>query len=207
MNGVDGDFRVGGNLRIGGKLLPPLERDGLLQEDSVPFPTSLTDFRIYDTGQPLSATPASTALGLIAGAYATSNLYLSAGDLKAAGGTTRRARILATLPPEYVDGQTIVIRLSAGMKTTVADTSCLIAVEAYKVGRDTNVSGSNVVTTSAQSINSLTFADKTFAVDPSTLSAGDQLDIRVSITCTDAATLTAVIAAIAAMDLLLDIQG
>ncbi len=207
MNQVEGDFRVTGNMLLGGDLKPPLGREKLLQEENTVVPQRLTDLVVWDSGQPLPATPASTTLGLVAGTFGTGNLYLSAGDLKAAGATTRRARMTVTLPSNYVAGQTVTLRFSAGMKTTVSDTSCTVDVEAYKVGRDTLVSGVDLVSTAATTINSLTFADKSFTVDPSGLSPGDQLDIRISIACNDGATATAVIPAIGSLELLVDTKG
>jgi hypothetical protein len=56
-------------------------------------------------------------------------------------------------------------------------------------------------------MNSLTFSNRDFAVTSGGLVAGDVLDVRVSIVCTDAATATAVTPAIAAIDYLLDIKG
>jgi hypothetical protein len=63
------------------------------------------------------------------------------------------------------------------------------------------------VSTAAMSINSLTFAERAFELTASGLAAGDVLDIRVSIACTDAATATAVIPSIAQIRLSLDIKG
>jgi len=207
MNQVDGDLRVVGNVVRTGDLLPPLRRNQLEQENNVAHPISLADCRVWDSAQPLPATPASDDLGLVAGTFGTANCYVSAGDLKAAGATTRRARCIVTLPPEYVAGETVSLRLACGMLTTAADTSCTVDAEAYKIGRTSLVDGGDLVATAAQSINSLVFADKTFTITPSTLSPGDQLDVRISITCTDAATATAVTPAIAAVDLLVDTKG
>ena len=93
------------------------------------------------------------------------------------------------------------------MQVTVADTSSTIDVELYKLGRDGLVSGSDLVTTAAQSNNSLTFADLDFAVTTSTLDPGDQLAIRVAATVTDAATGTEVTSVIGALEILADTQG
>lgn len=204
----DGNLRVTGNLQVDGKRNPSTDRDEFTQENLVPYPISLVTCFVDTTGQPLPSAATGTILTLAPGTYGTGAPALSAGDLKAAGATTRRARCVMPLPAEYVAGQTVQIRASAGMLTTVADTTCTLAIEAYKVARDSTVGGSsNLVTTSAQTINSLTFADKVYAVTPAGLSPGDQLDIRVSIACNDAATATAVKATIGSIEMLLDIQG
>ena len=70
------------------------------------------------------------------------------------------------------------------MGTTVAGTSCVVDVEAYKVGKD-NTLGSDICATSATTINSLTFANKDFTITAGTLAAGDVLDIRITITVVD----------------------
>jgi len=96
---------------------------------------------------------------------------------------------------------------TAGMVTTVADTSCTVDFEVYLCAKTTLASGSDLVTTSATTINSTSFAAKNFDLTSAGLSPGDMLDIRISIACTDAATVTAVIPAIAHLALALDIKG
>ncbi len=92
------------------------------------------------------------------------------------------------------------------MVTTVAGTSATVDVEAYKIGKD-NTLGSDLCATSAQSINSLTFSNKTFTITAGALAAGDVLDVRLAIAVSDAASGTAVIGAIAGIDLLADVKG
>jgi len=201
-------FKIGRQFAIDGNVVPPIDRDVLIaQEDAVPYPIPLSSCFVQDTGQPLPAAATGTKLTLAPGTFGTANPCLSAGDLKAAGATTRMARAVVSLPPEYVRGRPFSIRIAAGMDTTVADTTCTVDVEAFKVGRNQLVDGTDRVTTAAQSINSLTFAEKTFAVTGAGLAPGDQLDIRISLACNDAATATAVTPKVASIDLMLDIQG
>jgi hypothetical protein len=154
----------------------------------------------------LPGTAATDDLALIGGTFGTNAPSIQAGDLKAAGATTRYARCVFQLPPEFVIGGTVQIRTHAGMKTTVADTSCVVDFSAYRSNLEDGV-GSDLVTTAATTINSLTEADKDFAVDSATLLPGDYLDIRMLVTCTDAATGTAVIPFIGSVEVLLDIRG
>jgi hypothetical protein len=65
-----------------------------------------------------------------------------------------------------VAGETITLRLSAGMLTTVASSSCTVDVEMYLTNRESLVSGSDLCATSATTINSLTFANKDFTHHP-----------------------------------------
>jgi len=169
------------------------------------LPLSLTDLRKWDAlEQILPFTPATTYLGLASGTYGSSPPQAATGDCKATT-TTRRARLLVALPDNYVADGGCQIRAIAGMKTTVADTSATILVEAYQLNDDGTLSA-NLVSTGALSINSLTLASKDFVLDPSTLSPGDRLDVRVSIAIVDAASATAVIGVLHALKLRCDLQ-
>jgi hypothetical protein len=92
------------------------------------------------------------------------------------------------------------------MVTTVASSSCTVDVECYKIDKITGI-GSDLCATSATTINSLVFSAKAFTITPSGLTAGDVLDVRLTIACNDAATGTAVTPTIAGIDLLCDIKG
>jgi hypothetical protein len=183
-------------------------RDMLEQDTVVRFPIPLHEFRVFDAlATALSGTPASDDLGLTTGTFASAPLRMSAGDLKAAGATTRRARHPQVIVPECYDAaETFQIIVSCGMETTVADTSCTVDIEVCRLDKDGAVAA-DICATAAQSMNSLSFSDKTFTITATTLAPGDVLDVRVSITCTDAATGTAVTPAIASIDVACDIKG
>ncbi len=108
---------------------------------------------------------------------------------------------------EYVAGQTVTLRFAAGMKTTVASSSCTLDIEVWKVGRNMLVTGSDLYSGAAVSINSTTFANKDMQLDVAGLVPGDRLDMRVTLACTDVATGTVVQPAVAAFDVLCDIKG
>jgi len=179
----------------------------LLQDPNAVFPIKLTDLRVWDAFQtPLPGTAATDDLALIGGTFGTAHPMVQAGDLKAAGATTRYARFTLVVPECYDEAETFSIVISAGMKTTVADTSCTVDVECYKHDKVGGL-GSDICATAAQSINSLTFADKSFTITPASLTAGSVLDVRISIACNDAATGTAVTPTIANIDAVMDIKG
>lgn len=202
------DVSIAGNLQLDGSLLPGLPRASLIQTDFAEYGIAFPNLRIWDAMQNHISTAGTDDLGLsTGGTFGTDSQYVTGGDMKMLGATTRRARLLFTLPPEYVAGQSVRIVATAGMITTVADTSCTVDFEAYKSDKDGTVGGSDLVTTAATTINSLTFAAKNFEVTSSGLSAGDVLDIRVSIACTDTASGTAVTPAIAHLAMALDIKG
>lgn len=202
------DVRVSGVINIKDTGISAQTRSSILKQDAaVAFPVKLTDLRVWDAFQTnLPGTAATDDLALVGGTFGTSPPVVSAGDLKAAGATTRYARFQVTLPECYDAGETVTLALYAGMATTIADTSCTIDVQCYKLDKAGAI-GSDLCTTSATSINSLVLAAKSFTITPSGLVAGDTLDVRIAIACTDAATATAVTPTVAAIDLLCDIKG
>lgn len=201
-----GDVVIQGSLAVSGGVSGAIPRSTITQDLSVQHPLPLTEFRIFDAFQTPLSTAGTDDLGLTAGAFGTGVPYVTSGDSKAAS-TTRRARCLFQLPISYVNGGAITIQFAAGMVTTVSDTTATIDVEAYLTGRSSLVSGSDLVTTAAQSINSLTFANYQFTVTPTSRIPGDTLDIRVTIAITDGATATAVIGAFANAEVLLTTKG
>lgn len=205
-NLITGDVHIQGNLSMTGSP-PSLTRAQLTQEDNARYPIPFESWRVFDAfGTLLPATPASDDLGLVGGTFGSASPTIQTGDLKAAGSTTRRARVTFNLPPEYVAGQSVTIRAHCGMNTTVADTTATIDFEAYRSDDEEGI-GSDLVATSATSFNSLTDANKDFTVNAATLSPGDTLDIRMSVVINDGATATAVIGVIGKVELLLDVKG
>lgn len=182
-----------------------IDRDKLARRPSSVAPVPPHKFRTWDALHTnLPATPASDDLGLVTGTWGTDAPYLGTGDLKAAGATTRRAAALVAVPYDFEPNATLSLRARAGMKTTVAGTSATVDVEAWKLDPDGTLGSADLVSTSAQSINSLTVAEKTFALDSSELEPGDVLYVRVSVTVTDGATGTAVIGAVTGFDVVCD---
>lgn len=197
------DVVIQGSLTVNGNK-PPMTRTDLLQEANRKNVIPWTAFRVWDAfATNLPGTAAADDLGLIDGTFATNPPSIQAGDLKAAGSTTRRARFTFALPPDYDTGQSVTIRAHAGMKTTVADVSCTVDFEAYRSSDELTI-GSDLVTTNLTSFNLLTYGDKDFTVNPATLAPGDILDIRMTVICNDAATVTAVIPVIGKVTLLVD---
>lgn len=163
----------------------------LAQRSFMRYPLPLTSCRIWDAmASLLTGTPATDDLGLITGTPGTHSLKLSAGDCKAAT-VTRKCAFELDVPANYDANESLEVRLRCGVETTVADTSCTVDLNVYKADGDGLV-GSDICATAAQSINSLTKADKDFAIDVSGISAGDRLICIVTIACVDAATATAV---------------
>lgn len=167
------------------------------------------DWRVHDSGLLLPAAAADDDLGIEVGTFATDVTTIQAGDLKAAGATTRYAITHVALPENYEDSKTVTLRLRAGMKTTVSDGTCTIDAEVYEVGNDGEAGGTptDLCTTAAQDMNSLTFATFDFTITPDSLIAGDVLEIRIAIACNDTATGTAVIPVLSKAAILYDARG
>ena len=220
MGRIDGNLHIGGRLTADAMTIPDdavtansihddaeILRSQLIQEPLAEFVIRLTAFRVWDALQTnLPGTSATDDLGLIGGTFGTNSPKLKTYDVKAAGAVTLRARVLVQLPVEYEAGQTVNIRLRCEMETTVADVSATVDVEAYQSNDNGGISA-DLCATAAQSINSLTDANKDFVITPTTLAPGDWLDVRVTIAVNDAATATAVLATIGNASLLCDIRG
>lgn len=163
--------------------------------------------RVHDAFQTsLPTTASSDDLGLIIGTFGTDAVVVQTSDGKATT-LTQRARFSYRLPDNYVDGDPISIVAYAGMKTTVSDTTATVDFEVYKKDDSTGLVGSDLVTTSATTINNLTAAAKSFTITPTGLVNGDELDIRVTIAITDGATATAVIGRIMKLYVLASVKG
>lgn len=202
------DVRITGALSIKPDGVSPQTRATILKQDSLAiFPIRLTSLRVWDAFHTnLPGTAATDDLALIGTSFGSTAPVITAGDCKALGATSRYARFMVELPECYEAGETVTLSLSAGMVTTVASSSCTVDVECYKIDKITGI-GSDLCATSAITINSLVFAAKAFTITPSGLTAGDVLDVRLTIACNDAATGTAVTPTIAGIDLLCDIKG
>ena len=203
------DLDVQGNLTVRGSIQPDIARSNLEEDSDQPYVVPLTSAKVWDAVQTtLPGTAATDDLELNSGAaWGTDVPSIQTGDLKAAGATSRYALFEFSLPPEYIATGTVTLRLSAGMVTTIADTSCDLDVTAYLSDREAGVAGSDLCNTAAQSMNNLIYSDLDFILDSAALTAGDTVFARVEITCTDAATGTAVIGSIGGIQLLLDIRG
>ena len=179
----------------------------LAQQTLQPEPIPFALCRVWDAMQTNTpGTPATDDLGLVTGTPGTDAPMLSDGDLKAAGATTRKVAFEMSVPYDYDDGETFEVRFTAGMETSVADVSATIDLQVFKPD-GTGAVGSDLCTTAAQSINSLTPNDYDFTIDGSGIDPGDKLICIVSVAVNDAATATAVTAAIYGMTRRCDTRG
>jgi hypothetical protein len=183
-----------------------IERSKLALE-TLKFNVPLELLRVHDAFQTsLPTTAASDDLGLIIGTFGTDAIVVQTSDSKNTS-VTQRARFTVRLPECYVAGQPLSVAAWAGMKTTVASSSATIDFEVYRKDDSTGLVASDLCTTSATTINSLTAANKEFTITPTGVNPGDELDIRVTIAITDSATATAVIGRIMKLYMLLSVKG
>jgi len=148
-------------------------------------------------------TAATTNFGVVYGTDGTDFPHLETIDSKAAT-TAVVSRVVVKLPANYVAGSAVTIRARCGMKTTVASNTAATTIDfnAYSNLGIANTGSADLVTTSAQSINSLTAADYDFVVTPTNLVAGQDLHLKMTLTVTDAATGTAVIGTVNHVEIL-----
>lgn len=219
MGKIVDDIYIAGHLRADTMTIPDssvtnasiastgISRAKFTQEDNAVYPIDINSLRVWDNlASLLPAAAANDDLGIYDGTFGTDAPMVKTGDLKSAGSTSRYARFQVALPPEYEDGETVTIRVSAGMITTVADTAATVDIECYQNNRDGTI-GSDLCTTSATSVNSLTFANYSYTITPTGLSPGDILDVRITFLVNDGTAVTVVEGAIGAIELLCDIKG
>lgn len=151
-------------------------------------PILLTQLRTWDALQTnLPGTATADDLAIITGTAGTDAPEIQAGDVKTLTGS-RKAGFLLEIPDNWEDGQSLEVRINAGMETTVADGSCTVDLQAWAYNDPTT----DVVSTAAQSINSLTPADKDFALTVTGLDPSEWLYCVITIAYVDTATGTAV---------------
>jgi hypothetical protein len=163
--------------------------------------------RVHDAFQTSLPTSASSDdLGLVIGTFGTDAMVVQSSDSKVAS-VTQYGRFTFRLPENYVSGGLISVAAHVGMKTTISDGTATIDFQVYAKDEATGLVGSDLVSTPATTINSLTAAAKEFVVSPIGLIGGNELDVRVAIAITDTATATAVIGRIMKLYMLVTVQG
>jgi hypothetical protein len=178
----------------------------LAQRTFMAYPVPFTSCRVWDAMHTMVVgSAAADDIALITGTPGTHAPKLSGGDCKAST-TSRKVAFELDVPANYDDGETFQIRIRAGMETTVSDTTATVDLQVWKPS-GTGTVGSDLCTTAAQSINSLTAADKDFTIDASAIDPGDKLICVVTLAVTDGATATAVTPAIYAITRRCDTRG
>ena len=180
-------------------------RSQLAQEAASVYPVAWSDLRVWDNlTAALPQSAGTDDLAIIEGTFGTDAPTVQTSNA-GTGTVTQYARFTFTLPPEYDNQETVALRLRAGMITAISDDTATVDVQCYKEDGDGGV-GSDLCATAAQTINSLTKADKDFTITSSGLASGDTLDVRIAVAITDSGTAT-VIGEISQVAFLLDVRG
>jgi len=205
---IDGDVRIIGEVIADSyELSDKVTRTSdIAQETLQKFVIPMTSFVVHDAPQTkLPGTAANDDLGLYGTTPGTDSMYMAAGDIGGAA-STRYARCTFPVPQNYDSGQTVQIRVSCAVTTTVCDTSCTIDVECWESDKEAAV-GADICATAATSMNSTTWANKDFTITATNLVAGDVLDIRLAIAYSDTGNLGVMIPSIGSVELLCDTRG
>lgn len=203
---IPGSVIIEENLTVGGTQ-KSTDRSSLTQDNLQSYWLPWYGWRVHDAPQTTLPNPsANDDLGVYSNTFGTGSVAIETYDVKTVGATTLYALTWFQLPPEYVATETVTFRAKAGMVGAVADTSCTLDLEAYKIDKFGSI-GSDLCTTAATTINSLTEANKDFTINPASLSAGDVLELRIAVAVNDAAGGTSVAARIGCAEFLIDIKG
>lgn len=169
------------------------------------YPIDFTACRVHDAMiTNLPGTAANDDMGLITGTPGTDAPTLQGVDF---GGTTsdEKCAFIFNLPQSYASGETITVRIRCAMLTTVSDGTATVDLECWKTDEDGAV-GSDLCTTAATTMNSLTVGNVDFTVTPTGLVGGDQLVMRVSFAGSDTGNAGVMIQEITKISVLLDIN-
>ena len=186
-----------------------IARSSLTQDALVPYTIPLTDMRVWNAVQTiLPAAANEDDMGLITGTWGADVPTIQGVDFQGAT-SDEKALFCFALPAEYDAANTITVRLRAAMLTTVSDGTATVDVECYKSSRDGAAAGTptDLCTTAAQNMNSLTPANYDFTITPTGLAAGDLLLFRLAFAGSDTTHAGAMVQEISQVEVLLDVKG
>ena len=186
-----------------------IDRKALETDALDPVGISLTELHIWnDLASFLPSPSGADDLGIVMGTWGTDAPTVQTKDMVNNDAVqTQYCRFRVVLGQEYVAAGGVKLRIRAGMITTISDVPyAMLDVECYADDGDGGVSA-DLCTTAAQSINSLTKANKEFVITATTLAPGSVLDFRIAIAVRDNEDTGAVIAEISAISLLRDCRG
>ena len=220
MSRLDGDLNVTGTLTAEAIVLPAnsltantqvqagadIARSKMAQSSNDIFPIPVHACRVWDSWQQLPAAAANDDMGCIAGTWGTDVPHLESSD-SGETSVTQYWGFEFTLPDNYDEAQSITVRIPAKMKV-VSDTTATLDVECYLSDSNALKSGSDLITTAAQSIKFATWDDYDYAVTSTSRAPGDKLFLRCVVAIVDSGTAAAdVTAVIGDIEMLIDTRG
>jgi hypothetical protein len=178
---VTGTASVGSTLAVTGAATLSSTLGVTSQTIGIPF----DNFRIYDNIDAIldQAAADDDDLTLIQGTFGTNATTIETIDCGGLADTTQYGAFWFAMPSTYIAGSTVALKANVGMVTTVADQAATLDFQCYVpdyANEDATVS-TDLITTAAQSVNSTTFADKSFTLDDD--AAGYELDAGTIVQC------------------------
>ncbi len=165
----------------------------------------------YTAGQfllELWGTPAQS-LDYVAGTHGTGAPSLQTPDVGGnAAATNYYVRGEIQLPWEYVAGETVKIRVVAGMIGDTCDQSATVDLSVYESDKDATATATDLVATTAVSdnMNNETFQTVDFIITPTSLTGGDILDVLITMTLDDNGDADLMRGCVGAVQLLCDVR-
>ncbi len=203
-------LRVTGRFTHANEFQPEIDPGQVAQRNLQEYVIDLTQCRIHDNfGVLLPNAGATDDLGLVGGSFGTNAPSLQTEDLQNAGVTLNKAAFTFPLPPEYVAGQTVIIRFKAGMITNIADTNATLDIACHSNDEDNTVSADLAAAAVSDNMNTIIASVVTidFTITSAALSPGAVLNVQLETSVNDAATGAAVIGCITKISVLCDTQG
>lgn len=162
---------------------PPVARELLGRDASQIYRLDLDGWRTTDNAQAKLGDTAGTPAGAFAldeGAHGT-NAPKIVGEAASGNSKTNKMRRQFTLPPEYVAGTDLVLRVKCQETVGAATVSTTIDAEIFQVAAEAGLEGSptDLVDTTLIDVTEVT-ANKDFAIDGSGLEPGDEIDIELT---------------------------
>lgn len=154
-----------------------LLRANAFQEDSQEIRVPLGDLRNADGTLFPATTPGSGQYALISGGWGTGGTKLN-GEAASGNTKTSTAKLTFAVPQNYVAGTNMTLKITARV-SAVANTTANIDAACFKSNEQGGVSGSDLVTTTVITHNSVTWTEHSFTITSSAISPGDELDIYI----------------------------
>jgi len=182
-----------------------IARTKLAEEEQAVYRIPLQSCR-SNTGLVLNATGGDTLFSIANGGYGVGTLTLKAEEAVSETETTTLCFEFA-LPPEYIAAGTVNIAIQCKVDSSGAGNASVetLDCEVWELA-DAGTVGSDLVSTTIQTIATDAFAAYTFAVTATSLVAGDKVLVFVRTAITEDAG-TAVYAVIGNIEVRLDIKG
>lgn len=183
-----------------------MARSGLVKETGKPYALPLNTWGVTGTGAALgtaAGTPAG-AFGLTVGTFGTNSPKI-VGEAASGNSKTNKMRRQFALPVEYVAGGNVTVRVKCQEAVAAAQVATSVDMSVYKADKAGGISA-DLCATNAQDVTNVA-ANADFSITPTGLSAGDLLDIEITIVTNDTGGTHGTIATIFDTEILLDVQG